>query len=90
NWSPGTGYQALLSGKKAALVYASAGAYAAHTESASESPDDFQKPYLRRWLRFIGIEDVTEISAAPTLTTPDALAAAKANAKVRASALATA
>lgn len=88
SWSPATGYQALLSGKKAALIYASAGAYAAHTEGASESPDDFQKPYLRRWLRFLGIEDVAEISAAPTLTTPDVLAAAKADAKARATALA--
>lgn len=87
NWSPATGYQALLSGKKAALIYASAGAYAAHTEGASESPDDFQKPYLRRWLRFLGIEDVTEISAAPTLTAPDLLAATKADAKARAAAL---
>lgn len=81
NWSPAMGYQALLSGKKAVPIYASAGAYAAHMEGTSESPDDFQKPYLYRWLRFLGIEDAKEISAVPTLTTVDLFVTTKADVK---------
>lgn len=69
SWSKAEGYKGLLQGKRATLVYSSAGPY----PLAPSSEDDFQKPYMRRWLRFLGIEDVTEILAAPTLTDPDTL-----------------
>jgi len=77
-WSRDIGYTPLLRGKKAALIYSSAGAY-----PLGPQPDeaDFQKPYLRRWLRFIGIEEIGEINVAPTLTTPEHLAGVRASAR---------
>jgi FMN-dependent NADH-azoreductase len=84
-WSWQTGYQALLSGKSATLVYSSAGAYPLQPD---EDDSDFQKPYMRRWLRFLDIEVTAEISAAPTLVPPEELAAVKAAAMVRAEGLA--
>jgi FMN-dependent NADH-azoreductase len=85
SWSRQDGYQALLPGKKATLVYSSAGAYPLPPE---EDESDFQKPYMRRWLRFLDIAVDAEISAAPTLVAPEELAATKAGAMERARALA--
>ncbi len=73
-WSRANGYGALLAGKKALLIYSSANL---HSE-AGEHASDFQKPYLRRWLRFIGVNDVREITVAPTLAEPDLVAASRA------------
>lgn len=84
SWSRQAGYQALLSGKSATLVYSSAGAYPLRPD---EDESDFQKPYMRRWLRFLDIEVTAEISAAPTLVPPEELAANKAGAVERARAL---
>lgn len=67
SWSRAEGYKSLLVGKKALLVYASAGDY------DPNDPSDFQKPYLRRWLNFIGVIDIQEITVAPTLADADAL-----------------
>ena len=67
SWSRAEGYKSLLSGKKALLVYASAGDY------GPNDPSDFQRPYLRRWLNFIGVIDIQEITVAPTLADADAL-----------------
>jgi FMN-dependent NADH-azoreductase len=53
SWSRQTGYQALLPGKSATLVYSSAGPYPLQPD---EDDSDFQKPYMRRWLRFLDIE----------------------------------
>ena len=78
SWSKAEGYKSLLSGKKAVLISASAGDYGPGDMS------DFQKPYLRRWLNFIGIIDIHEISVAPTLTDPEALALTKCKAKAAA------
>lgn len=86
SWSRQAGYQALLSGKRATLVYSSAGAYPLRPE---EDDSDFQKPYMRRWLRFLDIAVEAEISAAPTLVPPDDLAVTKAAAMERARMLAT-
>lgn len=83
-WSKANGYGTILSGKKALLIYASANL---HVESG-ESASDFQKPYLRRWLRFIGVNDVNEITVAPTLADPDAVAASRAMAIAAATRLA--
>ena len=82
SWSRTEGYKSLLSGKKALLVYASAGEYGVN------DPSDFQKPYLRKWLNFIGVTGIQEISVAPTLTDADALARTKCNAKATAAQLA--
>lgn len=84
-WSREAGYTPLLRGKKAALVYSSAGAYPLGPQSDDA---DFQKPYLRRWLRFIGIEEISEINAAPTLTPPEHLAEVRAGARREARTLA--
>ncbi len=67
SWSRAEGYKSLLVGKKALLVYASAGDY------GPNDPSDFQKPYLRRWLNFIGVINIQEITVAPTLADADAL-----------------
>jgi FMN-dependent NADH-azoreductase len=86
-WSREAGYQALLPGKSATLVYSSAGAYPLQPD---EDDSDFQKPYMRRWLRFLDIAVTAEISAAPTLVPPEDLAATRAGAVERARALASA
>ena len=85
SWSRQAGYQALLPGKRATLVYSSAGAYPLPPD---EDESDFQKPYMRRWLRFLDIAVDAEISAAPTLVAPEELAATKAGAMERARTLA--
>jgi FMN-dependent NADH-azoreductase len=87
SWSRQAGYQALLPGKSATLMYSSAGPYPLQPD---EDDSDFQKPYMRRWLRFLDIEVTAEISAAPTLVPPEELAATKAGAVERARALASA
>lgn len=69
-WSKADGYKGLLHGKRATLVYSSAGFYPVDPVAAA---DDFQKPYMRRWLRFLGIEDIVEVNASPTLTDPETL-----------------
>lgn len=68
-WSKAQGYQPLLSGKKALLIYSSANDY---LDAGNNS--DFQKPYLRRWLSFIGIQDIREITIAPTLADAETIA----------------
>jgi len=73
-WSRAEGYRALLKDKKALLIYTSAGAYPVGPDYDAA---DFQKPYMRRWLAFIGITDVTEIAVAPTLDVPEAVEARK-------------
>ncbi|HKY09117.1 MAG TPA: NAD(P)H-dependent oxidoreductase [Candidatus Binatia bacterium] len=78
SWSRAAGYRSLLSGKKALLVCASAGEYGVN------DPADFQKPYLRRWLNFIGVTEIQEISVAPTLADPDALHRTKCKAEAAA------
>lgn len=84
-WSREAGYGTVFSNKKALLVCASANDYAG---DATGTVSDFQKPYLRRWLRFIGITDVREIGVAPTLSDPAAVAERKALARAEAARLA--
>ncbi len=66
-WSRAAGYGTIFQGKKALAIYATANP---HVRSG-EGMDDFQKPFLRQWLRFIGIDDVQEITVAPTLSDPE-------------------
>ncbi len=82
SWSRAEGYKSLLTGKKALLVYASAG------EVGPNDPADFQRPYLRRWLNFIGVSDIEEITVAPTLAEADALARTRCRADAAAAQLA--
>jgi FMN-dependent NADH-azoreductase len=84
-WTRTDGYRALLSGKRAALIYSSAGAYELTLPPHSA---DFQKPYLRHWLSFIGVDDIFEINIAPTLADAAVVAQVKDEAHKRARALA--
>ena len=84
-WTPQEGYSGLLRGKRAALVYSSAGDYPVGMPSHDK---DFQKPYMRAWLGFLGIHDVAEIAAAPTLASPQAVAASLARVRNEAERLA--
>jgi len=70
SWSREAGYGTLLSGKSALAIYASANLH----EQTGEGADDFQRPFMRRWLRFIGVEDVQEITVSPTLSDPETVA----------------
>lgn len=80
-WARDEGYRPLLSGKRATLIYSSAGAYQIGEPAHA---DDFQKPYLRRWLAFVGVRDVAEINVAPTLAEPDTVAEHTRAARLRA------
>ncbi|MED5620927.1 FMN-dependent NADH-azoreductase [Ideonella sp. BN130291] len=84
-WSPAGGYQGLLHGKRAVVVYSSAGD---HRLAPHESEVDHQKGQMRAWLAFIGIHDVQELTVAPTLAAPDVVSAALAAAVERARGLA--
>ena len=75
SWSKAEGYRPLLSGKKAALIYSGAADYP--DGISADGYADFQKPYMRQWLRFIGVKVVGEVVVAPTLTDPDDLARIK-------------
>jgi FMN-dependent NADH-azoreductase len=68
-WSKAQGYEPLLSGKKALLIYSSANDY-----GGASNESDFQKPHLRRWLNFIGVQDLREITIAPTLADAETVA----------------
>lgn len=73
SWSPKEGYTPLLREKRAVVVYSSAGDYPIRTADA-DAHGDFQKPFMRKWLKFIGIELIGEIAVSPTLSPPDAVA----------------
>jgi FMN-dependent NADH-azoreductase len=68
-FDPEQGYQSLLHGRKAAVVYTSA-VYGPDRGPAFGS--DFQQPFFRDWLRWAGIEDLAEIAFRPNLATADA------------------
>ena len=63
------GYTGLVTGRKAAVVYTSA-VYGVGRPPSFGS--DFQAPYLRDWLNWAGIEDITEVAFRPNLATADA------------------
>ncbi|MEU8322124.1 NAD(P)H-dependent oxidoreductase [Nonomuraea sp. NPDC048881] len=62
---PETGYRALLTGKRAAVVYTSA---VWGPRLGPEFGADFQSTFFGDWLRWTGIADVQEIRHHPTLT----------------------
>ncbi|HEX8345488.1 MAG TPA: NAD(P)H-dependent oxidoreductase [Actinoplanes sp.] len=68
-FDPERGYTGLLSGRKAAVIYTSA------VYGPGRGPEfgaDFQATYLNDWLRWTGIDDITEIHFRPNLVTADA------------------
>ena len=67
-FDPDKGYSGLLRGKKAAVVYTS-GVYGPGRDPAFGS--DFHASYFNDWLRFAGIEDVSEVRFQPTIATAD-------------------
>ncbi|MGY1694077.1 MULTISPECIES: FMN-dependent NADH-azoreductase [unclassified Geodermatophilus] len=67
-FDPVTGYRGLLTGKRAAVVYTSA-VYGPERGPAFGS--DFQSTFFADWLRWAGIEDVTEIHLRPDLVADD-------------------
>ena len=69
SFDPEHGYTGLVTGRKAAVVYTSAVYGAGRPPSFGA---DFQAPYLRDWLHWAGIADVTEIAFRPNLATADA------------------
>ena len=68
-FDPVTGYQGLMTGKRAAVIYTSA-VYGPGRGPAFGS--DFQAPYLEDWLRWAGVEDVRTVHFRPDLATADA------------------
>ncbi|MDX2270018.1 MAG: NAD(P)H-dependent oxidoreductase [Bryobacter sp.] len=73
-YDPEKGYFGLVTGKKAAVIYARGGAYAAGTPAAAM---DFQKPYFEAFLRFVGITEFESIVVEGTLFGPEAAAQAR-------------
>ena len=68
SFSPEEGYKGLVTGKKAAVVYARGGAYGPGTGAEGY---DLQSKYLAAILGFIGITDLTNIFVEPTIGSPE-------------------
>src|SRR3546814_19275295 len=66
------GYLPRLRDKRAILVYTSANNYCSDRVGQGVQLE-FQKPFMRKWLGFIGVEVIGAIVVAPTLTDPDSL-----------------
>lgn len=66
SFTPTDGYTAIIHGKKAAVVYTS-GVYAPGAPLAFGV--DFHAVFFNDWLRFVGIDDVTEVRWQPTVLT---------------------
>jgi FMN-dependent NADH-azoreductase len=77
------GPKGLLTGKRAIVIESRGGLYSEGPASAI----DFQEPYLRHLLGFMGITDVTFVHAEKIGFGPDARAAALSQAKARIAAL---
>jgi FMN-dependent NADH-azoreductase len=75
SFDPVGGYTGLLTGKRAVIAYTSA--VYGHGRPPAFGPD-FQVPYLRAWLNWAGVTDLTEIEFRPNLATADAEAGRKA------------
>lgn len=67
SFSPTEGYQGLVTGKKAAAIYARGGAYGPGTGAEGY---DMQSKYLAAILGFIGITELASIFVEPTLAAP--------------------
>jgi FMN-dependent NADH-azoreductase len=69
SFHPESGYNGLLSGKKAAVVYTSAVYGPGRPASFGQ---DFQAPYFDNWLDWAGITDHQAVTFRPNLATADA------------------
>lgn len=78
SYSPEEGYKGLVTGKKAAVIYARGGEYPAGTPGEAY---DLQKRYMELWLGFIGVTDVRSIVIEPTLSAPETVSKNKASAR---------
>ena len=79
-FDPVTGYEGLLRGKKAAVVYTGA---VWGEGRGPEFGSDFQKPFFEGWLRWAGISDIASVRFQPNLAAADVdLARKKAHAAV--------
>lgn len=72
-YSAEKGYEGLVTGRPAVLILARGGAY-----GGEGAAFDFQKPYLRAILGFIGFADIREVIIEPTLQAGPAVAEEKA------------
>lgn len=79
---PEQGYQGLVTGKPAVVVYARGGAY------GDDSKMDFQMKYMELLLGFVGFKDMYRVVIEPTAGAPDTVAAAEADARTLAESLA--
>jgi FMN-dependent NADH-azoreductase len=68
-FDPEAGYSGLLEGKRAVVVYTSAVYYEGAPLPFGQ---DFHRTYFNDWLRWAGIDHVSEIRFQPTLVTADA------------------
>jgi len=68
-FDPEAGYTGLVTGKKAAVIYTGAVFGPGRPPSFGT---DFQAPYFDSWLRWIGIDDITNVEFRPNLATADA------------------
>jgi len=67
-FDPARGLEGMLRGKSAVAVYARGLDYDAQSSSGTPSAQfDLQRPYVERWLKFIGITDVHAIVVQKTL-----------------------
>lgn len=67
-FDPVTGYQGLLTGKKAAVIYTGA---VWGPDRGPEFGSDFQQPYFEDWLRWAGITDISSVRFQPNLAAAD-------------------
>lgn len=67
NMTPEGGYVGLITGKPAVIVYSSGGSYRPGTGAEGY---DFERPYMKAWLQFIGFKDIKEVIVDGTLGDP--------------------
>jgi FMN-dependent NADH-azoreductase len=75
-YEPARGYFGLVTGKKAAVIYASGGKYG---PGSGAEAIDFQQPYLTHILGFMGITEQYPIVVAGTMHGPEAVQEARAH-----------
>jgi len=80
SFSPHTGYQGLVTGRPAVVVYARGGDYKIGTGTEAF---DQQRPYVETWLRFIGFTAIHPLIIEPTMGGPEAAETARARALER-------
>jgi FMN-dependent NADH-azoreductase len=82
------GFRGLLKAKKAAVIYARGLDYAPSSAWTPGESYDFQKPYMKAWLQFIGVSQIHSIVVERTLFGLEAEQEARAVAKTAAADLA--